>query len=475
MYGLRSMGLARVGDEGGLVSTQCQMKGKLVGVCGDAAFVRQGVGRVHLHDLNLAAQGALREGAAVRRFETVILRASFRPAVGDPEAEPRFFRRVRGFMIGERVVESRQPLESGGRPIVACTKSPRNHSHSKGLPTSLTGPAVSFLFAWKWVLLYTAAVFLSLPFTRSLMDALESRGLQGLLSFSILFGLLALVVLFFRFFKSHNEQSRKMNLTGRFWVLFAAFVAAMACMTSVTVERIHFFEYGLLAFLCFDAAGRRRRKGFRRFLHAGAAAVAVGFLDEAIQGLLPNRYYDSRDLLLNLTASGLVLLGVLALFPGTGTAGGTGAPKNASGTTGGTLSRKTLTPTASDGLALLLLAGVGLAFVWIRSIRFDPDSLAGCWERRNPCDIVEVIQIDPSGSIFWRDESGGQATGTYEIGGNRLDGPLLRITVKTSAATGDCAWAAGRGRDRYYKIDGQELLFRIEPSHPFQRCGARPF
>lgn len=356
---------------------------------------------------------------------------------------------------------------------MACMNSPRSVSESYS--KSLTGPAVSFLSAWKWVLLYTAAVFLSLPFTRRLMDALESRGLQGLLSFSILFGLLALVVLFFRFFKGHNERPRKMGLTARFFFLFAAFVAAMACMTSFTVERIHFFEYGFLAFLCLDAAGRRKRRGFRRFLHAGAAAVAVGFLDEAIQGLLPNRYYDTRDLLLNLTASGLVLLAIVALSPGMGTSGGNGAPKNASGTTGRILSRKALTPTASDGLALLLLACVGVAFVWIRSIRFDPNLLAGCWERKNPCDIVEVIQIDPSGSISWRDESGGQASGTYEIGGNRLDGPLLQITVKTSAATGDCAWDAGRGRDRYYKVDGQELLFRIEPSHPFRRCGARPF
>ncbi len=307
------------------------------------------------------------------------------------------------------------------------------------------------------------------------MDVLESRGLQGLLSLSILLGLLALVVLFFRFFKGNSRQPRRPGLTARFFVLFAAFVAAMVCMTSFTIERIHFFEYGFLAFLCLAAAGRRGRQGFRRLLHAGAAAVAIGFLDEAIQGLLPNRYYDGRDLMLNLTASGLVLLGAIALSPCTGTRGSNGAPKNATGATGSTPSRNVPAPTASDGLALLLLACVGLAFLWIRSIRFDPALLAGCWERENPCGIVETIQIEPSGSIFWHDESGGKATGTYEIGGNRLDGPLLRITVRTAAGSGDCAWASGRGRDRYYKIEEKRLLFRIEPSHPFRRCGARPF
>jgi len=333
---------------------------------------------------------------------------------------------------------------------------------------------MGFLSAWKWVLLYTVAIFFSLPFTRRLMDALEARNLQGLLSFSILFCLIALAALFFRFLRRNDKDPRQPGLTIGLLVLSAVFLASMVWMTSVTIERIHFFEYGLLAFLCLHAAGRRHQ-GFRRFFHAGAAALTIGFLDEVIQGLLPNRYYDSRDLLLNMTASGLVLLGGFALFPGDDRVHGKDAPQNPRGTAGRNPRRDGLAPTPSDKIAVILLVLVVLAFVWIGSVQWDPVLLAGCWERENPCGVDETMQIDPAGLIVWRDQSGAHASGTFEITGNRLDGPQLRITVKAASGSGDCAWAADRGRDRYYRVDERLLLFCVEPSHPFRRCGSQPF
>lgn len=350
----------------------------------------------------------------------------------------------------------------------------RYQSSCRENPRSLTESAMAFLSTWKWVLLYTVAIFLSLPFTRRFMDGLEAQDLQGLLSLSILFCLMALAALFVRFLKRKDGLPRQPGLTIGLLVLSAAFLAAMVWMTSVTIERIHFFEYGLLAFLCLLAAGRRHQ-GFRRFFHAGAAALAIGFLDEVVQGLLPTRYYDSRDLLLNMTASGLVLLGGVALFRYDDGADGKGAPKNATGTKGSDPRRKRLAPTPSDMIAALLLAFVALAFVWIRAVQWDPVLLSGCWERENRCGIGETIQIDPAGSIVWRDQSGAHASGTFEIAGNRLDGPQLRITVTAASGSGDCAWRVDRGRDRYYWVDERMLLFRIEPFHPFWRCESHPF
>ena len=350
----------------------------------------------------------------------------------------------------------------------------RHRDSTRGNSRSLTESAMSFLSAWKWVLLYTVAIFMSLPFTRRFMDTLEAHNLQGLLSFSILFCLIALAALFFRFLRRNDGDPRQPGLTIGLLVLSAAFVAAMVWMTSVTIERIHFFEYGLLAFLCLHAAGRRRQ-GLRRFFHAGAAALAIGFLDEVIQGLLPNRYYDSRDLLLNMTASGLVLLGGFALSRHHDRAEGKGARQNARSTTGLNPRQENPVSTPSDKIAAILLALVVLAFVWIRSVRWDPVLLAGCWERENPCGVGETILIDPAGSILWRDQSGAHASGTFIIAGNRLDGPQLRITVTAASGSGDCAWSADRGRDRYYRVDERRLLFCIEPSHPFRRCGSQPF
>lgn len=73
------------------------------------------------------------------------------------------------------------------------------------------------------------------------------------------------------------------------------------------VERIHFIEYGGLSFFLF--------RFLRHFLkmpwsYGGGvvAAFGIGVIDELLQGLLPNRIYDPRDLWINLCSAGLGML-----------------------------------------------------------------------------------------------------------------------------------------------------------------------
>ena len=72
------------------------------------------------------------------------------------------------------------------------------------------------------------------------------------------------------------------------------------------VERIHLFEYGLLGWLCawaLEGSGR-----WPAWWPAAIILVAlVGYGDECIQWLLPNRVYDLRDVFTN---AGAGLLGV---------------------------------------------------------------------------------------------------------------------------------------------------------------------
>ena len=86
-------------------------------------------------------------------------------------------------------------------------------------------------------------------------------------------------------------------------------------------EKLHFVEYGVLAAILFAAflAGRERRtpaadRRTRNTLWAAIAAIALtsalGWIDEGIQAILPNRYYDLRDVGLNVAAA---LLAVAAM------------------------------------------------------------------------------------------------------------------------------------------------------------------
>lgn len=77
-------------------------------------------------------------------------------------------------------------------------------------------------------------------------------------------------------------------------------------------EQVHFFEYGLVGILFLRALRHHVARPIS--LWAGAAAVGsiAGWIDEILQGILPNRHYDPRDIFLNVIS---IVLGLtLAAF-----------------------------------------------------------------------------------------------------------------------------------------------------------------
>lgn len=102
----------------------------------------------------------------------------------------------------------------------------------------------------------------------------------------------------------------------RAWVvlaLAAALYAVLALAMEVPQERLHLVEYGALALLVRAAiAESATARALRdRLTNAGvwalAAVTVIGWLDEAVQGALPNRLYDLRDVAFNALAAALAL------------------------------------------------------------------------------------------------------------------------------------------------------------------------
>ena len=75
------------------------------------------------------------------------------------------------------------------------------------------------------------------------------------------------------------------------------------------VEKIHFTEYGWLSFFIFRVL-RHCQPSLRRYGGAFAGVCLIGLLDECLQGFLPNRVFDLRDLWFNALAGtfGLVIV-----------------------------------------------------------------------------------------------------------------------------------------------------------------------
>ena len=98
-----------------------------------------------------------------------------------------------------------------------------------------------------------------------------------------------------------------------FAVLVAAALGYAFAFTSLRaqrLERTHLAEYGIAAWLAWRAVTPHVRGPFAAYVAAVLLGTAIGWGDELVQGLLPNRVYDLRDVAMN--AAGAVL-GVLVI------------------------------------------------------------------------------------------------------------------------------------------------------------------
>jgi hypothetical protein len=165
---------------------------------------------------------------------------------------------------------------------------------------------------WTAAAIAAAAILASLYPLQFLLDFLRARNLLRL-SIAALFLATAAAVIAWM-------HRRRAGLAA--WLVLAVAAvayAAFALALDVPQERLHLVEYGGLALL-FQAAfvERRRSRGLppeavRTASRAFLAAAAFGLLDEVVQGILPNRQYDLRDVGFNALAAAMALATALAL------------------------------------------------------------------------------------------------------------------------------------------------------------------
>lgn len=106
---------------------------------------------------------------------------------------------------------------------------------------------------------------------------------------------------------------------GEIWVavgVVAVYGMVIVRMGVTSLERTHLFEYGLLAVLIYEALLERRRNEWRVPVPAVLAVLItalLGWADEGVQALLPNRVYDLRDVAINALAGVVATTARIAL------------------------------------------------------------------------------------------------------------------------------------------------------------------
>jgi hypothetical protein len=148
---------------------------------------------------------------------------------------------------------------------------------------------------------YVAVVFVTVPFTRQVVLALRNTDTLGATVTAAYAVAVAGVVHYVLFNRRLAD-----------WIAFVV-VAALLCVVTVLLlglaipeERVHFLQYGSMALLARSALARGTEgdaRAARHLLLGIAITSTLGLLEECLQGLVPRRVFDWRDVAMNAGAA----------------------------------------------------------------------------------------------------------------------------------------------------------------------------
>lgn len=157
---------------------------------------------------------------------------------------------------------------------------------------------------WFWVAAVTIGIYSTLGLASSLAGALRDR---GLLTAAFVLGMLLVGAAIVTQGLRTRPRGAEIGLAlGVFGVYFMFFLRM-----ALPEERSHLIEYSVVALLIYEALMERKSRGRSVPVPALLTVVGTGLLgwvDEGIQALLPNRVYDIQDVGFNALA-GLLTVG----------------------------------------------------------------------------------------------------------------------------------------------------------------------
>lgn len=153
---------------------------------------------------------------------------------------------------------------------------------------------------WFCALAVVAAIYSTLGLAGTLVEALRERDLLPTALLVLMLLTVAAIV---------GSGLKRRPGRREVWVALgvtAVYAMAVVRMGGSVAERTHLFEYGIVAVLIYQALSERSGNGRRvraPALLALVATILLGWLDEGLQALIPNRVYDNFDVVRNSVAA----------------------------------------------------------------------------------------------------------------------------------------------------------------------------
>lgn len=178
------------------------------------------------------------------------------------------------------------------------------------------GPSARPARAWLAVAAWVAFIYLTIPLARALQGWVDAHLGRAFFLYAVAACLVAGVGAALGYLVRSGVPRRPAAMA---WIagVALAFAAGTWHLRANPEEAMHFVQYGVLSLLLFRAL-RTRHDDTGLYVVASLAGALCGVVDELIQWLTPRRFFDFRDMLINVCA---VLLVQLALARGLQPAG----------------------------------------------------------------------------------------------------------------------------------------------------------
>lgn len=174
---------------------------------------------------------------------------------------------------------------------------------------------------WARAVACVLAIYCSTPVVRPVANYLRDR---NLLRLAVATSFALAVVWIFRVLLRERLGRREVLALGCVGLIYVVVLSRLP----LPEERIHYLEYGILAGLIYSALLQRRFHQLevsekewdeQRFRELGPALAAIGFnallgwVDEGIQAMIPDRHYDLRDIMMNTLAGTIAVFAMVVL------------------------------------------------------------------------------------------------------------------------------------------------------------------
>ena len=156
--------------------------------------------------------------------------------------------------------------------------------------------------SWLYVAAASLIIFSTVPFARAIQSVVSE-----VLGTSFFLFFVAAAALFATILAIRAMRRRAIPRSAYLWLVatVAAFGGYTYQLRNNPVEALHFVQFGLLSLLVYRALIHRVRDHGVYFIAILVVAI-IGIIDEWIQWITPSRYWDIRDVRINLYAGAII-------------------------------------------------------------------------------------------------------------------------------------------------------------------------